>query len=349
MSKLKFILGDKVTFDEHYKKEYITNNNNTSVNQVVEKLKESKIGFITGYRTLPYGTTSLSEFSDFTTKGRICVYLVTTDLLRNPYKVPTDNIDLVDRLDKVAVLKNNHNIISPYEDSLVKVERTTVYKKFGYILRKEVIDAHDVVLTMTVCYSLDGQYIGDNKIANMLCRKKGIREFVKTAETHPPASVGFNPDEQKWYGWSHRAIYGFTIGSSITPGDCGYIPSSKEDMLESMKRFWDIDVERECESPDKKCIATITEVIMDCHYNQYSGEIIHDAPESSQHNSPESPSSQHDEFGILIKTKTTFLFDRKDYTSEHFEPYPKEWKGSWTAKTLEDAKQMATDFANGVS
>jgi len=199
--------------------------------------------------------------------------------LRNPYKVPIDNITLVDRLDKVAVLKNNHNIISPYENSLIRIEKTIVYKKFGYILRKEVIDAHGTILTMKVCYSLDGQYIGDNKIANILCRKKGIREFVKTAEVDHPASVGFNSDEQKWYGWSHRAIYGFTIGSSINPGDCGYIPGSKEDMLESMKRFWDIGIERECESPDKKCITTITDVIMNCHYNQYSGEIIqHDSP-----------------------------------------------------------------------
>jgi len=67
MSKLEFILGDKVSFDEYYEKEYINNNNNISVNQVVRKLNDSKIGFITGHRTLPYGTTSLSEFSDFAT------------------------------------------------------------------------------------------------------------------------------------------------------------------------------------------------------------------------------------------------------------------------------------------
>ena len=38
--------------------------------------------------------------------------------------------------------------------------------------------------------------------------------------------VGFSPKEQKWYGWSHRAIYGFGIGSTCKKGDCHYIGSS---------------------------------------------------------------------------------------------------------------------------
>ena len=33
--------------------------------------------------------------------------------------------------------------------------------------------------------------------------------------------VGFSPKEQKWYGWSHRAIYGFGIGSEVdSPDHC---------------------------------------------------------------------------------------------------------------------------------
>ena len=35
-------------------------------------------------------------------------------------------------------------------------------------------------------------------------------------------SIGFSEKEQKWYGWSHRAIYGFGIGSKVKKGDCGY-------------------------------------------------------------------------------------------------------------------------------
>ena len=33
-----------------------------------------------------------------------------------------------------------------------------------------------------------------------------------------------------------------------------------------------------------------------------------------------------------------------------FSKYPEKWgKGEWTAKTIEDAKQMAVDFARSVS
>lgn len=35
-------------------------------------------------------------------------------------------------------------------------------------------------------------------------------------------SIGFSEKEQKWYGWSHRAIYGFGIGSKVKKGDCAY-------------------------------------------------------------------------------------------------------------------------------
>jgi hypothetical protein len=34
--------------------------------------------------------------------------------------------------------------------------------------------------------------------------------------------VGFSPKDGKWYGWSHRAIYGFKTGSTCNLGDCHY-------------------------------------------------------------------------------------------------------------------------------
>ena len=33
-------------------------------------------------------------------------------------------------------------------------------------------------------------------------------------------SIGFCEQEQKWYGWSHRAIYGFGVGDVVKEGDC---------------------------------------------------------------------------------------------------------------------------------
>jgi hypothetical protein len=33
------------------------------------------------------------------------------------------------------------------------------------------------------------------------------------------ACIGFSPKHQKWYGWSHRAIYGFKVGDVVEEGD----------------------------------------------------------------------------------------------------------------------------------
>ena len=49
----------------------------------------------------------------------------------------------------------------------------------------------------------------------------GITE-IHPLHGHEVPQIGFSETEQKWYGWSHRAIYGFGIGSEVKKGDCGY-------------------------------------------------------------------------------------------------------------------------------
>ena len=34
-------------------------------------------------------------------------------------------------------------------------------------------------------------------------------------------SIGFSEKEQAWYGWSHRAIYGFKVGDKCKEGQLG--------------------------------------------------------------------------------------------------------------------------------
>lgn len=34
--------------------------------------------------------------------------------------------------------------------------------------------------------------------------------------------LGFSESEQKWYGWSHRARYGWGIGDTYKKGDSGF-------------------------------------------------------------------------------------------------------------------------------
>lgn len=51
-----------------------------------------------------------------------------------------------------------------------------------------------------------------------LAKKYGITQFEFP---HPESSIkhiGFAPKDQKWYGWSHRAIYGFKVGDTVKKG-----------------------------------------------------------------------------------------------------------------------------------
>ena len=68
-------------------------------------------------------------------------------------------------------------------------------------------------------YTPSGDYIGDSRRAYHLIVKRGIKP-EKANPAHSVCSIGFCEREQKWYGWSHRAIWGFGVGSEVKKGDC---------------------------------------------------------------------------------------------------------------------------------
>ena len=47
--------------------------------------------------------------------------------------------------------------------------------------------------------------------------------------------VGFSPKDKKWYGWSHRAIFGFKIGSTCNKGDCHWTTDKKSWTAKTME------------------------------------------------------------------------------------------------------------------
>ena len=66
-------------------------------------------------------------------------------------------------------------------------------------------------------YSNKGGYIGNKENVKRLVEHYGIFP-EKSAVDHKVCSIGFAEKEQKWYGWSHRAIFGFKIGDVLTEG-----------------------------------------------------------------------------------------------------------------------------------
>ena len=66
--------------------------------------------------------------------------------------------------------------------------------------------------------NVDGGYIGAEEDYKYLTNK-GLILIQKAKKKHRTCSIGYQPDENKWYGWSHRAIYGFGIGDEVHEGD----------------------------------------------------------------------------------------------------------------------------------
>lgn len=67
--------------------------------------------------------------------------------------------------------------------------------------------------------NVDGGYIGDEETYKLLVEKKKLILIQKIKPSNCTCSIGYSPEENKWYGWSHRAIYGFTIGDKVEAGD----------------------------------------------------------------------------------------------------------------------------------
>jgi hypothetical protein len=52
-----------------------------------------------------------------------------------------------------------------------------------------------------------------------LAKKYGIEAFEHPYADSGVKNIGFAPTTNKWYGWSHRAIFGFTVGDMVKQGD----------------------------------------------------------------------------------------------------------------------------------
>lgn len=123
--------------------------------------------------------------------------------------------------------------------------------------------------------------------------------------------VGFSPKTNEWFGWSYRAIAGFTIGSEVKKGDCAYIPNTKEDFIENSMNFW-YD-----EYHEKQWVSNITDKNFTISYT----------------------------YNHKVPNKTI-----RGTTNEMKIQFPESYgNGEWIAKTMEDAKQMAIDFNESVS
>lgn len=174
------------------------------------------------------------------------------------------------------------------------------------------IEGFDGATTMRAAVNAAGHYIGSEEDAKQICTDRGIAPELANAN-HSVCSIGFNDAEQKWYGWSHRAMFGFGVGSTVKKGDCGYVAADWPDFLDDAERFWrgdnheNVTATRGADDQGRECAHVAWEYDNAVPNKKLRGTI-----------------------------SGTVMYP------------PVEWgKGEWTAATLDEAKQMAVDFADG--
>lgn len=102
-----------------------------------------------------------------------------------------------------------------FERELIDSEK---FEDRGYEIRVEKVklssEPESAVTKMKSAYSIkDNGYIGDPKTAKRLYEMGIVPELIDSE--HNVCSVGFCEKEEKWYGWSHRAISGFGLGDKL--------------------------------------------------------------------------------------------------------------------------------------
>lgn len=181
---------------------------------------------------------------------------------------------------------------------------------------QEAIDTAPPKVVMTVGYNASGHYIGNEETSRYICEERGISpELAKP--TDRVCSVGFCETEQKWYGWSHRAMFGFGIGSVIKRGDCGYQPTTAEEFGQQMLEFF-------CDNGK--------EYLNRSHRPSVNADGVR---------------------GVMLEATYSTAIPNKALHGQRYQsfwPYPESFgRGEWVVETLEDARQAACDFAYDVS
>lgn len=177
------------------------------------------------------------------------------------------------------------------------------------------VDGAPSSMVVTSGFNAHGQYIGSEETTRYLVEERGIAPEVATPSDRV-CSVGFCDAEQKWYGWSHRAIFGFGIGSAIKRGDCGYRAPTAEAFGQQMLDFFLDD-------------------------------------DGGHRDRTYRPSVDADgAHGVLLEAVYTDAIPNERLRGtkyELFRPYPETFgRGEWVVESMEDARQAACDFADAV-
>lgn len=156
-----------------------------------------------------------------------------------------------------------------------------------------------------------------NQSIDRLIKENGIKP-EKININYSLETIGFSESQQRWYGWSPKAICGFGRGSKIQKGSIAYIPFTPEELIEEY-----IDANDPNDEAERQKLKAQCRILPD-----RLGIMIF----------PEEPQDLSKSHNIVIKGQILCYAPLKQYKVSC-------GLGAWQAHTLTDAKRMAIDFA----
>lgn len=111
-------------------------------------------------------------------------------------------------------------VVEDYSKNNVKDEAGMISKtlaEFRIVAENVSMHKSEAPVLMFSVYAKDGGYVGTVENAKFYFDKGIIPEL--SLSSHKVCSIGKSVIDGKWYGWSHRAIHGFSIGDEAKEGD----------------------------------------------------------------------------------------------------------------------------------
>lgn len=115
------------------------------------------------------------------------------------------------------------------------------------------VEEKEYGMTNTYIYTKEGEYIdladlGDNASNVNLIYKNKLTQLssIGRAEGKPEqdwgaVSLGFNEEEQAWYGWTHRGYAHFAVGDTVKKGSA-INPNSESYKVKDLEQAKDLAI-----------------------------------------------------------------------------------------------------------
>lgn len=165
------------------------------------------------------------------------------------------------------------------------------------------------------------------KRLNMLCHIHNITAVEHIADN---IGIGFSATEQVWYGWHWERVKAFGVGSIMASDIPGYQPSRRADFIAKILDKY-------------KSRSDIHNLHFEFH------DLGIDIQYDLNTDASDRPISAEARNELKAFTEETGIQPEDIINAKHqmwFAQYPKTWgRGEWIAETLDDAKQMALDYA----